>query len=178
MPFSVGWRDRRFHTEGEIALENVTGEVALALRGGDFAGRRLAAPEGEFDPVILDSRADLADVLQMASIEGVGEAEQGREAPDGLLPVRGEGMEVHVLGAGERLAMVSRDKRDKVALLRAEMHPLLPPYQSRRMLVVRRAILAHRPSDVMKACRPFKDHALIRAEPVHALQFIEEPHGQ
>lgn len=167
-----------FGAEGEFPAEDLTGEVSLLLSAGDFAGGRLMGDEGEGQarPVGLDT--DVLDELQVAAVEGVGEAQEGGEMADDVASGAGEGLEIDMLGTGQGLAVVACDHGHEVDLRGGEMPPGLAADEAGGVLVMRGAAAADRPADVMEQGGAVEEEAFLRAEAVEVGELVEESEGE
>src|SRR5689334_3350665 len=131
-----GLADRIFQGR-EIPLRRPLFEFGIAMRiGVDDQG--LAA--------IL--HRDFLDDLGVAAIEAFGDADEGGEELDALAQAVGERAVIAVALLRRRLAMVARDQRDHVDLLRIEAAEIAVANQVVRVLVM--ALVGDVHADVME----------------------------
>jgi hypothetical protein len=121
-----------------------------------------------FTPIVqLDPAYDLG----VAAIERLGEAEDRRERPDSPPLLWAQRAEIGVPFSRRCLAMISRDQRNNLRLLRLEAPQISILDQVIGMFVMAR--IADMAPDIMEQRGKLEPFALAIAEPVYSARLIE-----
>ena len=165
------------------ATSNRIGWPSSVSSGDDVAVR---GPELQLDvaggakprQIVVAARehVDARERLRVAAVEPLGQPDHGREGADGAAQRSGQIAVALVRLLRRRLAMVARQERDDLDLLRVESAQIPILDQIVRMPVM--ALVADVNADVVEQRAVLEPLAFAVAEPVHAARLIEEAQGE
>lgn len=152
--------------------------MTLLFGGGDFPGGFGLTQKDNLDRPVGGVGAEVADILQVASVEGVRESKQGGEDEDDLLFGRGKPVKIDVFGAGVGAPMIAGDLGDDIDFGFGEALPGLSANQPCRDFVMTAAASTFRPADIVEAGGAFQEDPLFGAKPVEGAKFVEKSEGE
>src|SRR3990172_6894492 len=159
------------HLEADGPVEHALERRGMAVRGPELQLRVARRAQPRKIIVVARVEIDAAEGLRVTPIEPLGEPDDGGERPDGA-PQRPAERGVAVVRLLRRgLAVVARDERNHLDLVRLQSAQIPILDQIVRMTVV--ALVADMDADVVQQRAVLQPLALAGGQPVHAAGLIE-----
>lgn len=167
-----------FEPDRERFSEDFLRQASLLLGRRDFPVGFCLAQEGNFNRSVGGVDAEVADVLEVASVEGVRKSEHGGEEEHDLLFGRGKSVKIDVFRAGVGPSMVAGNLGDDIDFDLGKALPGLSANQPCGDLVVTAAATTFRPANIMEAGGAFQEDPLLRAKSVESAKLVEESESE